>query len=199
MRSIHTVLIVSLLIIVGAGSLFAAPGSQEMPWSAELSAGGAYIGEEGTGELGLALSRRMGSWYELGITGKAMTRLDHGEEDALGKEYHMESSYAALRFKPTFELSPRWMIALNLEAGGGVLTYRYEHKYAEEMRWDEEILDTLNYAVYNAGGELAFQASPRYSLFLRGGVRATSPIKTDLADENELSGFWSEMGLAYRF
>jgi hypothetical protein len=191
-----------LCIVLLSAALFGQSASAEeprKPWSVQLELGGGVPGGEASGELGVALLWEYRSWLDIGLSARTMSMLDHGSEDTLGREYHMETSYGALRIRPKMEITPGWELAFPLEMGNGILIYRYESSYAEELRWTEEILDQVNYAVYSAGVENIFALGERYSLFIRGGVRTTSPIRTDLAERDELSGFWADTGVSYRF
>jgi hypothetical protein len=183
-----------LLIALLSVALFGQPGT-----SVQIELGGGLPGGEASGELGAALMYEYRPWLDIGVSARTLSMIDHGDEDALGREYHMETGYGALRIRPKMKLAAGWELAFPLEMGNGILTYRYESRYAEELRWTEEILDQVNYAVYSAGVENRFALGERYSLFIRGGVRATSPIRTDLADSDELSGFWADTGIAYSF
>lgn len=194
MNSTCRLIIPFLLIALLSTALFGQSGT-----SVQIELGGGLPGGEASGELGVALLYEYRPWLDIGLSARTMSMLDHGSEDALGREYHQETGYGAFRIRPKMELAPGWELAFPLEMGNGILIYRYESRYAEELRWTEEILDQLNYAVYTAGVENLFTLGERYSLFIRGGVRATSPIRTDLADTDELSGFWADAGVSYRF
>jgi hypothetical protein len=194
-------------IILSVIAVLAAPLPCQSPpdhkasalWSVQLEAGAGNSGGEGTLEYGAAISREIRHWLDIGAAVRGLSRIDHGMKDNLSREYHMETAYAALRLRPKMEPVPGVELAMPLEMGSGMLTYRYEHEYAEDMRWSEEILDQLNYAVYSAGIESLFRLVRHYSLVIRGGYRITSPIRTDLAETDELSGFWSDLGVSYRF
>jgi len=200
MKAVYRTGIISMVLLLMTAPLICQQSREDRTlWSVQVEAGGGISGGEGTLEYGAALSREIKSWLDIGASVRGMSRIDHGREDSLGREYHMESAYAALRVRPKMEPVPGLELALPLEMGSGQLVYRYEHEYAEDLRWTEEVLDQLSFAVYSAGLEGLVHLGNRYSLYLRGGYRTTSPIRTDLADSDELSGFWADLGLAYRF
>lgn len=200
MKAVYRTGIISMVLLLLAAPLICqSPRESQTLWSVQVETGGGISGGEGTLEFGAALTREMKHWLDAGVSVRGMSRIDHGMEDTLGREYHMETAYAALRLRPKMDLARGVELALPLEMGSGQLVYRYEHKYADDLRWTEEVLDQLSYAVYSAGLEGLVDLGERYSLFVRGGFRTTSPIRTDLADTDELSGFWADLGIAYRF
>ena len=202
MNSIYRILAVAVLIALSTGSLFSQTETDEnrrSRWSVQLEIGAGNAGDEACGEVGASVQWEYRQWLDLGLALRGITRLDHGREDALGREYHREAGYTALRLRPNMEVLPGWEIALPLEMGSGLLIYRYESKYAEELRWTEEILDQLTFAVYSAGIESRFSLGEHYALVVRGGYRTTSPVRSDLADTDELSSFWGDAGVSYRF
>ena len=199
MKAVYRTASIVLILLLTAAPLLCQPPLEDHLWSIRMEAGGGISGGEGTLEYGAALTRSIADWLDIGAAVRGLSRVDHGDEDSMGRDYHMETAYAALRLRPKIRPVPGVELALPLEMGSGHLVYRYEHKYAKEMRWTEEVLDQLNYAVYSAGLEGLVHIGTRYSFLIRGGYRTTSPIRTDLADTDELSGFWADMGIAYRF
>jgi len=90
-------------------------------------------------------------------------------------------------------------IGFPLESGNGTVQYRYTGKYREELRWTEEIIDQVNHSVYSAGIEPKVFLGDRGAVTLAIGYLATGPIRTELADNGELNGFWGRIGYSVAF
>ncbi|MDA3951583.1 MAG: hypothetical protein PF508_20415 [Spirochaeta sp.] len=189
--------VLALIVMVSMGGSLAA---QEGPrWNATLTAGGSVSGGDGMGGLGAEVMRVVGERLEVGLRAYAQAEVSTDYEDTQGREYHMSSGYGTLVVKPKLQLGTRWEIGFPLESGNGVLQYRYGGEYREEMRWTEEIIDQVNHSVYSAGIEPKFFVGDHGAITLAAGYLATGPLRTDLADDGELNGFWGRLGYAVAF
>lgn len=190
-------IVMALIVMVSmAGSLAAQDGSR---WNASLTVGGSLSGGDGMGGLGAEVMRVVGERLEVGVRAYAQAEVSNEYEDAQGREYHMSSGYGTLVVKPKLQLGERWEIGLPLESGNGMVQYRYGGEYREELRWTEEIIDQVNHSVYSAGIEQKCFFGERGALTLAAGYLVTGPIRTDLADDGELNGFWGRLGYAVAF
>lgn len=190
-------IVLALIVMVSmAGSLAAQDGPR---WNASLTAGGSLSGGDGMGGLGAEVMRVVGERLEIGVRAYAQAELSNEYEDTQGREYHMSSGYGTLVVKPKLPLGRRWEIGLPLESGNGMVQYRYGGEYREELRWTEEIIDQVNHSVYSAGVEPKFFVGERGAVTLAAGYLVTGPIRTDLADDGELNGFWGRLGYAVAF
>jgi len=190
-------IVVALIVMVSLGGTLAA--QEGARWNASLTVGGSLSGGDGMGGLGAELMREFGERLEIGIRGYAQSEVSTEYEDAQGREYHMSSGYGTLVVKPKVPLGTRWEIGLPVESGSGVVQYRYAGEYREELRWTEEIIDQVTHSVYSAGIEPKFFVGDRGALTLAAGYLVTGPIRTDLADDGELNGFWGRLGYSVAF
>jgi len=190
-----TVLALIVLISI-TGTLTA---QEEYSWNASLSFGGSVSGGDGMGGIGAEIMREFGDNIEIGFRAYAHSDVSNNYKDAQGREYHMTSSYGTLVVKPKLTLGKRWEICFPLESGNGIVQYRYTGEYRDKMRWTEEILDQVNHSVYSAGIEQKVFLDRRGALTLAGGYLATGPIRTDLAENGELNGFWGRLGYSVAF
>jgi hypothetical protein len=192
----HRIVLALIVMVSMGGSLAAQEGAR---WNASLTVGGSLSGGDGMGGLGAEVMREFGERLEVGVRAYAQAEVSNEYEDAQGREYHMSSGYGTLVVKPKLQLGPRWEIGLPLESGNGMVQYRYTGEYREEMRWTEEIIDQVNHSVYSAGIEPKFFVGERGAVTLAAGYLVTGPIRTDLADDGELNGFWGRLGYAVAF
>lgn len=192
----HRIVVALIVLVSMGGSLAAQEGSR---WNASLTVGGSLSGGDGMGGFGAELMREFGERLEIGIRGYAQSEVSIEYEDAQGREYHMSSGYGTLVVKPKLHLGTRWEIGLPVESGSGVVQYRYAGEYREELRWTEEIIDQVTHSVYSAGIEPKFFVGDRGALTLAAGYLVTGPIRTDLADDGELNGFWGRLGYSVAF
>ncbi len=186
------VLIMMLLSLTTAAA-------DEYRWNASILMGGSLSGGDGMGGIGAEIMREVGEHWEIGVQAYAQSELSNEYEDAIGRSYHLTSGYGTLVVKPKFSLGKRWEIAFPLETGNGMLQYRYTGEYREELRWTEEIIDQVNHSVYSAGIEPKLLFDGHGALTIGAGYRGTGPLRTDLADDGELNGFWGRLGYSYRF
>lgn len=190
------IITISLILILVAGGMAAAG---EYPWNAAVIVGGGVAGGDAMGGIGAEITREFGSFLELGFSAYAQSEVDSVHKDASGHEYHLESGYSALLIKPKLRVSEWLEIGLPIETGTGLLQYRYTGDYREELRWTEEILDRVNHSVYSIGIEPKLLLTGHGALTIGFGYRGTGPLRTDLAREGELNGFYGRMGYSYRF
>ena len=188
----------SVLLLVGAGAALANE-AESHPWSARIVVGGGTGDGDALASLGASVSREVAPWLDLGVSLAAFSKTAEHPEDEVGRSYHLESGYGALLLRPKLELTDWMELALPMETGSGTLMYRYDREYAEELRWDEELIDVLTYAYYSIGLEGQFRLGKRYEASISGGYQTTSPLRTDLAESNELTGPWARVGVSYRF
>ena len=189
-------LTISLMLILAAGGVAAA---DEYQWNAAVILGGGNAGGDAMGGIGAEITRQFGDNLELGFIAYAQAEVSGAQEAPSGHEYHMESGYSALLIKPKFRIGERLEIGLPLETGTGLLQYRYTGDYREEVVWTDEILDRVNHSVYSAGIEPKLLLPGHGAVTLGIGYRVTGPLRTKLAEDGELNGFWGRMGYSYRF
>lgn len=188
----------TVLLLVAAGAALANE-TERYPWSAGIVVGGGTGDGDALASLGASVSREVAGWLDLGISLTAFSKTGEHPEDEVGRSYHLESGYGALLLRPKLQLTDWMELALPIETGSGTLIYRYDREYAEELRWDDEMLDVLTYGYYSIGLEGSFRLGERYAASIAGGYQTTSPLRTDLAESNELTGPWGRVGVSYRF
>jgi len=187
--------IISVLLLIAAGTVSADADT----WSAEVFAGGSYSGGDAMGGIGVRVHREFGEHFEAGFNLYAQSEVSGEYEDAGGKEYHLSSGFSTLVLIPKISIGKRWEIALPIETGSGLLQYRYSSEYREELKWTEEILDQVTHSVYSIGIEPRFLFGGNGALTIAAGYLGTGPLRTELAEDGELNGFWARAGYQYRF
>lgn len=190
-------IVLALVVLMSLGGALAA--QEDSRWNASLTLGGSVSGGDGMGGIGAEVMREFGKRLEIGVRAYAQAEVSEHYEDAQGREYHMSSGYGTLVVKPKLQLGERWEIAVPLENGNGMVQYRYGGEYREELRWTEEIIDQVNHSVYSAGVEPRFMLGDRSALSIAAGYLATGPIRTELAEDGELNGFWGRIGYSVAF
>lgn len=197
----RVIILAAVLVALAVGNVAANPNEavERKPWSLGVSVGGGTGDGDGMASIGATVTREVASWLDLGLTATAFSKTGAHPEDNQGRSYHMESGYGALLLRPKMAVTDWMELALPIESGSGTLLYRYDREYAEELRWTEETIDLVTYAYYSVGLESRFFLGDRYAATLSGGYQATSPIRTDIAESDELTGPWLRAGVAYRF
>ena len=191
-------LLISALILMVTVTA-AVSAQDEYQWNASVMTGGSYSGGDGMGNLGIEILREFGDNLEIGFRAYAQGELSNEYEDENGRGYHMSSAFGTLVVKPKVKIGERVEIGFPLESGNGLIQYRYNGEYREELRWTEEILDQINHSVYSAGIEPKFSINERSALSISAGYLVTGPLRTDLAEDGELDGFWGRLGYSVSF
>lgn len=186
-------------LIVAASLTIPAAAQEEHRWNASLVTGGSVSGGDAMGGIGAEIMREVGRHLEIGFHACAQAEISEEYRDTEGRGYHMSSGYGTLVIKPKLSLTERIEIALPIESGNGLLQYRYDGEYRQELSWTEEILDQVQHSVYSAGVEARLFLTHRRALTLAAGYRGTGPLRTELAGKNELNGFWGRLGYSVRF
>jgi hypothetical protein len=190
--------LIAALILTASVALPAA-AQEEYRWNASLVTGGSLSGGDAMGGIGAELMREFGRYLEIGFHAYAQAEVSREYVDSSGKGYHMSSGYGTLVIKPKLPLGTRFELAFPLESGNGLLQYRYNGDYREDLRWTEEILDQVQHSLYSAGIEARLFFTPRRAVSLAAGYRGTGPLRTDLAGAGELNGFWGRIGYSIGF
>jgi hypothetical protein len=192
----HFIINALILIVIATAS---AAAQEEFRWNASLIAGGSVSGGDGMGGIGAEITREFGDHLEIGFHAFAQAEVSEEYEDASGRGYHMSSGYGTLVIKPKITLGKRWELGFPLETGNGLIQYRYNGEYREELTWTEEIIDQVNHSVYSAGIEPKLFIGKRGALSFAAGYLVTGPIRTELAEGYELNGVWGRMAYSVRF
>lgn len=187
--------ITSVLLLIAALSVSA----EAATWSAAVFTGGSYSGGDAMGGIGVRIQREFGENFEAGFNLYAQSEVSGEHEDGIGRGYHMSSGFSTLVLIPKFSMGKRWEIALPIETGSGLLQYRYNSEYREELKWTEEVLDQVTHSVYSIGIEPRFLFGGKGALTVAAGYLGTGPLRTGLAEDGELNGFWARAGYQYRF
>jgi len=194
-KSIITVMVLVLLLSIATVAM----AQEEHNWNASLVMGASLSGGDGMGGIGAEILYEFNDNLEVGFHAYAQAEVSKEYVDTVGRAYHMSSGYGTLVIKPKFSIGEMWEIGFPLETGNGLIQYRYNGEYREELRWTDEIIDQVNHSVYSAGIEPKFFLGEKAALTVAAGYRVTGPLRTDLAEEGELNGFWGRFGFSVGF
>jgi hypothetical protein len=192
---IRRISIAALMLITAgsAGSLFAEGGRLSL-----AASGGASIFDgETVAQMGLTLSAPVSPWLDLTLSGNAFHTLARGYTGAEGT-YQAEVGWTALGLRPHLRLNDRVDIGFPVTSGSGILRFRYESEYRDDLTWTEEVPDQVIFWTQTAGTDLRVKVSEQMSMSLEGGWRLTSPLRSPLADDDDLSSWYAVAGAVYR-
>lgn len=189
-----TVMIALVLIIAaGSGALFADGGRLAVG----SGIGATTFDGETVGTLGLQISAPVRNWLDITLSGTAVHTLERGYTGPEGT-YQAETAWTALGLRPHIRIGERLDIGFPVSSGSGILRFRYEEPHRSSLTWTEEVLDQVTFWTQSIGADLRFDLSEKLSVSAEGGLRFTSPLRTPLADDGDLSGWYAGAGVGYR-
>ncbi len=189
----RTVLMVALL----TGCVMAATALP--PISVGMSTAASTLDGESVGQATVAGSVRIARWFDLQLTATAIHPLERSYEDAAGRSYQSETAWTGIGFRPFVSLGESVEIGFPLRTGNGLIQFRYERPYRDEVDWTEEILDRETIAVNSAGVDVTVAISERWNVVIEAGGRVSSPIRMTVPVEKDaLNGWYAGIGATYR-
>lgn len=147
--------------------------------------------------IGLSAGYQFHKYFEIGISANGIWydyRLD--ELDPL-MTYHLESGYSGLYLKSKFNLTPRIEADLSLFTGMGLIQLKYDNKYREQLKWDEEIIDRESYAISELSFGIGYLINKNWKVGFNASLRNTSEIYIDTMEEDMLNNF--NLGFAFEY
>lgn len=117
-----------------------------------------------------------GKWG-IGLAGSALNydySLDKLVDDGT---YRLEAGYAGLYVERIFQVSEDFKITLAVTSGYGTALYRYDKKYRKEKRWSEEIIDQVQFHVFEPALEIDYRITGNVWVALNASIRNTSPVE----------------------
>ncbi len=195
------VALLGALAIVGVGAQEARNvGERILPGGLTLSGdlGASTLDDEPVGLIGLRVTTSAGRWLDVGLSFGAVHTLERDYDDLAGREYQAEFGYASIVVRPRLSLGEVVEIGLPVSSGVGILQYRFERRYREELTWTEEFLDREPVHVYTAGIDIRVALSERFGARVEGGYRAATGLDSPLAERDTANGPYTIAGVVFR-
>ncbi|MCB0282388.1 MAG: hypothetical protein H6627_00735 [Calditrichae bacterium] len=117
-----------------------------------------------------------GKWG-IGIAGSALNydyTLDKLVNDGT---YRLEAGYAGLYVERIFSVNEDFKITIAVTSGYGTALYRYDKEYRKEKKWSEEIIDQVQFHVFEPAIEIDYRITGNVWVALNGSIRNTSPLE----------------------
>ena len=192
------VLLVMVAMIAG-GAAAQSRGERSILAGIEVGggAGAAILDGEPVVTIDVAAVTEAARWVDVGVRVGAVHTLERSYKDDEGRAYQAEVAQVQAMLRPKLVLGERVDLGLLLGVGNGLLQFRYEHKYRDEMTWTEEMLDRVSFAMYSAGADIRVGLGANLSLYGEGGYRATGYLDTPLMDDDALLGPYARAGVTY--
>lgn len=193
-RSIRRTGLSALLLAVFTMAAAALP-----PVTAGITTGASTLDGAGVGQVTAGVRLRALSWLDLELSATAIHPLERSYEDASGRSYQSETGWSGIGIRPFIALGERVELGFPLRTAGGVVQFRYERPYRDEVDWTEEILDRETVAVNSVGIDLAVAVAERWSIVAEAGGRVGSPVRAVVpVDEAALASWYAGLGASYR-
>ena len=193
-----TVLLVMVAIVAAAAAAESA-GARGFLAGVEVGggAGAATLDGEPVVTIDVAATTEAARWVDVGVRVGAVHTLERSYKDDEGRAYQAEVAQIQAMLRPKLALGDRVDVGLLLGVGNGLLQFRYEHEYRDEMTWTEEMLDRVSFVMYSAGADVRVGLGTNLSLYGEGGYRATGYLETPLMDDDALVGPYARAGVTY--
>ncbi|MCF7927464.1 MAG: hypothetical protein K9L68_00095 [Spirochaetales bacterium] len=156
-----------------------------------LSVGATMFDGEAAGMLAARLSYGLWDWMEVVLDGTALHTLERSYRDEEGKAYQAGVGWASLGLRPHINLGERIEIGFPLTSGSGIVQYRYEYGYRDDLVWTDEILDQVTVGVTTVGMDILVNINGNFLLSVEAGSRFSSPLDSPLARDNALTSWYT--------
>lgn len=144
-------------------------------------------------------SVRVAEWLDLELSGTAIHTLERSYEDAEGRDFQSESAWSGIGLRPFIALGNRVEVGLPIRSANGIVQFRYERPYRDDLRWTEEVIDRETVVVNSIGIDLSVEIAQDWSIRAEAGGRVSSPIRTIVSfDKGALNGWYAGIGAVYR-
>lgn len=163
------------------------------------STAASMLDDRPVGEATVSASLRASSWFDVQLSGTAIHPLERSYDDDAGRPYQSETAWSGIGIRPFITLGERVEIGFPIETATGVMQFRYERPYRDEVAWTEEIIDRETIAVNSIGIDLDVRLSDHWAVRAEAGGRVSSPIRTVTdVDEDALNSWYAGIGAVYR-
>lgn len=137
-------------------------------------------------------------WLDLEVSATAIHPLERSYRDEAGRTYQSETAWSGFGLRPFVSVGDRLEIGFPLRTASGIIQFRYERPYRDEVDWTEEILDRETLAVNSAGLDVTVALSERWSIVAEAGGRVSSPIRSVVpVDRQALNSWYAGIGTHY--
>jgi hypothetical protein len=164
-----------------------------------LATAASTLDGEPVGQVTVSGSVRVVEWLDLELSGTAIHTLERSYEDAEGRDFQSESAWSGIGIRPFMPLGHRVEVGLPIRSANGIVQFRYERPYRDDLRWTEEIIDRETVVVNSIGIDVSVAVSPNWIVRAEAGGRVSSPIRTVVSfDKGALNGWYAGVGAVYR-
>jgi hypothetical protein len=194
-RKMRMALAVALITVTMTGVATALPEA-----SVALTTAASTLDGEPVVDATVTGSLRLTRHLDLLVSGTAIHTLERSYSDNAGRPYQSETAWTGLGLRPFIPVGERVEIGLPYRSSTGVIQFRYERPYRDEVSWTEEILDRENIVVNSLGVDVRVAVSDRWGIVAEAGGRVSSPVRTVVpVDEQALNGWYGGVGASYHF
>lgn len=192
----------SQLFRIGLAGLFASVAALVAavpPIHLGVATAASTLDGEPVGQATVSGSVRVADWLDLELSGTAIHTLERSYEDADERDYQSESAWSGIGARPFITVGDRVEVGLPIRSANGIVQFRYERPYRDELRWTEEIIDRETVVVNSIGVDLTVEIAKDWSIRAEAGGRVSSPIRTVVSfDKRALNGWYAGLGAVYR-
>ncbi len=147
--------------------------------------------------LGLSAAYRLNDNFNIGLTANGIWYDYRLNELDPVRTYHVESGYAGIFIEGIYHLTDKIDLNMILMSGQGLVQLKYDGKYRDELKWDEEIIDRETYSVAELKIGTAYNISDFWKLGLTASYRATSDIFIETLDRDMFNNL--KFGVAIQY
>lgn len=184
-----------------AGLAMTAPVAALPPITAGLATAASTMDGEPVAQATASARLRALTWLDLELSATAIHPLERSYRDAEGRPYQSETGWTGIGIRPFVTIGERLELGVPIRTANGVMQFRYERPYRDEVDWTQEILDRETLAVNSIGVDLSLAVSERWSITAEAGGRVSSPVRATVpeqVDRQALNSWYAGIGTAYR-
>lgn len=111
--------------------------------------------------------------------------------------YRLNAAYAGIYVERIFDLSEDFKFTISITSGMGEAYYQYDKDYRKDKVWSEEIIDRVDFAVFEPAIEINYNIGGNYWIGVMGSFRNTSPLELIGVDDNLFQKFTGGVTFKY--
>lgn len=137
--------------------------------------------------IGAGLGYKFNDYISAGISANGIWYDYRLNELDPNMSYHVESGYATVFIQGIYPVSETIEISAALFSGQGTIQLKYDRKYQDQLKWDEEIIDKTTYSIAELRFGAGYKLNQNLKIGLTASYRATSEIFIETVDKDFLN------------
>lgn len=155
------------------------------------------ISDKTSSTLGFTAGYKFSKYFEIGINLSGIWYDYRLNELDPNKSYHVESGYSGMYLKGIINISDKIDVNMSVLSGMGLIQLKYDNKYRDELKWDEELIDREHFSIAELTMGVGYKINNLWKIGINSSYRATSDIYIETLNNDFLNNL--NFGLAVEY